>query len=148
MSIRNRIRVSIVLVACASLAAIACKGEDRPANASTLSVTVQIQAEVAGPAHAVEAPAGATALDALARLQSAGALSYTTQGAGAQTLVTGIDGKSNSAEGKNWLFAINGELSVQGAGAYQLQAGDRIVWCYVAWADRNSCGKTAAGVAH
>jgi Domain of unknown function (DUF4430) len=136
----------MALVAFSCVLAFGCKGEDRTGDGAPVSATVQIQG--AGPEHSVEAPGGATALDALAQLQAAGLLSYSSEGEGPQTLVTAINGQANSADGKNWLFAINGQLSVQGAGAYQLQSGDRIVWCYVAWADRASCGLPAAGVEH
>ncbi len=142
----HNVRVPIALAALACVLAVACKGEDPTRDGAPVAATVQIQG--VGPAFPVEAPAGATALDALAQLQSAGHLSFTTQGEGAQTLVTSINGQSNAADGKNWLFAINGALSVQGAGAYQIQPGDHIQWCYVAWDDRSSCGQPAAGVEH
>lgn len=142
----NNVRLRIALAVFACVFAAGCKGEDRTGDGAPVAATVEIQG--AGPAHSIEAPAGATALDALAQLQSAGHLSYTTQGEGARTLVTTINGQANAADGKNWLFAVNGQLSVQGAGAYQLNAGDRIAWCYVAWEDRSACGQPAAGVEH
>lgn len=138
------LRIALATFAC--VLAFGCKGETQAGEGAPVAATVQIQGVL--PERSVVAPAGATALDALAQLQAAGHLSYRTQGAGPQTMVTAINGQANSGDGKNWLFAVNGELSVQGAGAYQLKAGDHIDWCYVAWAARSSCGQPAAGVEH
>lgn len=43
--------------------------------------------------------------------------------------MTELGGVSNEGtEGLNWLFSVNGVRSEQGAGAVQLEPGDRVLW--------------------
>lgn len=44
-------------------------------------------------------------------------------------MVTAIGGRRNQgAEGRNWLFEVNGRLAEVGAGAAPVRAGDRVLW--------------------
>jgi hypothetical protein len=34
----------------------------------------------------------------------------------------------NEGDGKNWLYSVNGKMARVGAGAYQLESGDVVLW--------------------
>lgn len=50
------------------------------------------------------------------------------RGRGATAMITEIDGLKNDPSGKNWIFSVNGKTAEVGAGAYELQAGDAVLW--------------------
>ena len=54
---------------------------------------------------------------------------YKVRGSGSIAFVTEIEGQSNEgANGRNWLFKVNGKLAKVGAGSHKLQQGDRVEW--------------------
>lgn len=51
------------------------------------------------------------------------------RGEGEMAFLTELGGVPNEgADGRNWLFSVNGELADRGAGAVELQANDRVLW--------------------
>lgn len=53
----------------------------------------------------------------------------TWRGQGEMALLESIDGVSNQgADGLNWQLWVNGQYATRGAGAYPLEAGDRVLW--------------------
>lgn len=53
----------------------------------------------------------------------------TWRGEGAMTLLISLGGDANEgADGLNWQFEVNGVYADRGAGAYELEAGDRVLW--------------------
>ena len=72
---------------------------------------------------------GMTVLDALAAAKKhPHGITFAQRGSGASSLITQIDDLRNEGDGKNWLYTVNGKLARVGAGAYQLKAGDAILW--------------------
>lgn len=52
-----------------------------------------------------------------------------TQGEGQNAFVTEINGKrADNSKKEYWAFYINGKMASVGAGSYQLQNNDKIVW--------------------
>jgi hypothetical protein len=70
-----------------------------------------------------------TVLDAL---EAAGkhphGVKFDKRGRGAQAMVTAIGNVKNEGNGKNWLFSVNDKPADVGAGAYELEAGDAVLW--------------------
>ena len=70
-----------------------------------------------------------TVVDALAAAQKhPRSLKITQRGRGASALITAIGGLENEGRGRNWLFSVNGKEADVGAGSYELQAGDSVLW--------------------
>ncbi len=77
---------------------------------------------------------GMTVLDALAgAAKRTRGIKFVQRGRGANAMITEIDGLENDAGGKNWLFSINGKTAEVGAGAFQLEAGDTVLWEFKAY---------------
>lgn len=52
-------------------------------------------------------------------------------GRGATAFLTQMDDlKNEGAEGKNWLFHVNGKLATKSFGVLRLEAGDRVTWTF------------------
>lgn len=52
-------------------------------------------------------------------------------GRGATAFLTQIDDVKNAgADGKNWLFRVNGKLAMKSFGVQALEAGDRVTWSF------------------
>ncbi|WP_426452550.1 DUF4430 domain-containing protein [Paenibacillus sp. S-38] len=75
---------------------------------------------------------GATVLDVLKQAAKANKLQMEFQGKGAYAYVQGIDNLYEFDQGpkSGWVYKVNGQAPSEGAGAYKLQAGDRIEWFY------------------
>jgi len=73
--------------------------------------------------------AGMTVLDALAAAgKHPRGVKFVQRGRGATAMITEIDGLRNDPSGKNWLFSVNGKSAEVGSGAYELKAGDAVLW--------------------
>lgn len=78
--------------------------------------------------------AGMTVVDALTAAQKhPHGLKLTQKGKGASALITEIGGLKNEGSGKNWLFSVNGKEADVGAGGYELNAGDTVLWEFKAY---------------
>lgn len=55
---------------------------------------------------------------------------HTKEYSGLGTLVTGIHGVENGANGKYWQYKVNGVMSQVGASAYLIQGGDSVDWFF------------------
>ncbi|AEI40506.1 DUF4430 domain-containing protein [Paenibacillus mucilaginosus] len=75
---------------------------------------------------------GATVLEVLKQAAKANKLQMEYQGKGAYAYVQGIDNLYEFDHGpkSGWVYKVNGQAPSEGAGAYKLQAGDRIEWFY------------------
>lgn len=84
-------------------------------------------------ATSVELRKGDTVVDVLKRGAKARKLAYEIRGSGAMSYVAGIDGLFEFDDGptSGWKFKVNGKVADVGAGAYKLEAGDRVDWYYV-----------------
>jgi hypothetical protein len=72
---------------------------------------------------------GMTVLDALtAAGKHPRGVKFVQRGRGATAMITEIDGLKNDPSGKNWLFSVNGKTAEVGSGAYELKAGDAVLW--------------------
>ena len=73
-----------------------------------------------------------SALDALVAIQKhRHGVSSTIKGKGAGAMVTQIGDLKNEGGGtksRNWLFHVNGKQADVGAGAFELKAGDAVLW--------------------
>ncbi len=77
---------------------------------------------------------GMTVIDAMRRAKAAGSIEFAAQGRGEGSFVTQINGVANGgADGRNWLFDINGAEAQVGAGAIELKGGDRVLWRFGAY---------------
>lgn len=76
---------------------------------------------------------GDTASSVLKRVAKAHRLAYEIRGSGAMTYIEGIDGLYEFDNGptSGWKFRVNGTVPDLGAGAYELNPGDRLEWIYV-----------------
>ena len=135
------IRVSLVL---AMLLVFSC---DRPGQTTDLPATagqVSIEVRFAGNKPMTE-PINAgqtTLLELMSDMQQSNKLHFETSGKGDMTMIQSISEQPNEGAGddkKNWLFSVNGQIAQKGAGQFQLQDGDQIVWCFLLWKDRNQC---------
>jgi hypothetical protein len=73
--------------------------------------------------------AGMTVLDALAAAgKHPRGVKFVQRGRGSTAMITEIDGLKNDPSGNNWLFSVNGKTAEVGAGAYELKAGDAVLW--------------------
>ena len=59
-------------------------------------------------------------------------ITFVESGSGESALLTRIDDLANqtSADGKNWLYRVNGKLATKSFDAYVLSAGDVILWSF------------------
>jgi len=81
---------------------------------------------------------GMTALDGLVAAQKhRRGITFVQRGKGASALVTQIGELKNEGSGKNWIFSVNDKTADVGAGAYELKAGDAILWKFAEY-DYNS----------
>ena len=72
---------------------------------------------------------GMTVVDALAAAQKhPRGIKFTQRGRAASAMITELDGLKNQGDGKNWLFSVGGKTAEVGAGAFELKAGDTILW--------------------
>jgi hypothetical protein len=73
--------------------------------------------------------AGMTVLDALtAAGKHPRGVKFVQRGRGTTAMITEIDGLKNDPSGKSWLFSVNGKSAEVGSGAYELKAGDAVLW--------------------
>jgi hypothetical protein len=72
---------------------------------------------------------GMTVVDALEAAQKhPRGIKFVQRGRDATAMITEIGGKQNEGSGKNWIFSVGGKTADLGAGAYELKAGDTILW--------------------
>ncbi|HVT27344.1 MAG TPA: DUF4430 domain-containing protein [Lacipirellulaceae bacterium] len=62
---------------------------------------------------------------------TSGAVAVTQKGTGASALLTSIDGVTNEGtDGRNWTYAVNGQVADRSFAIYQMQPGDRVLWTF------------------
>jgi len=72
---------------------------------------------------------GMTVVDALHAAQKhPRGIKFSQRGTAANAMISEIGGQKNEGSGKNWLFSVGGKTADLGAGAYELKAGDTILW--------------------
>jgi hypothetical protein len=53
------------------------------------------------------------------------------RGTGASAFLDNLDGVANEgADGRNWLFSVNGEPGDRSFAVYELQPGDQVLWTF------------------
>jgi hypothetical protein len=117
---------------CLALLAVACWPASAPAqDAKPHTIRLVVDYGDGAQVHwtALSWREGMTVLDALAAAaKHPHPITFETRGTGASTLVTRIGDLKNEGTGRNWLYSVNGKLANVGAGAYQLKAGDAVLW--------------------
>jgi hypothetical protein len=64
-------------------------------------------------------------------LRSAPDIVTTQRGSGSGAFLTAIDATANEgADGKNWMYAVNGENGDRSFALYELRPGDRVLWTF------------------
>lgn len=77
---------------------------------------------------------GLTAFDVLSAAQKhPHGVRFRHRGSGALAKVEQIGDLTNEGNGKNWIYSVNGKQGEVGSGAYQLKAGDTILWKFQAY---------------
>jgi len=71
-----------------------------------------------------------TVLLSLERAEQLDKLVFESKGSGETAFVTTIDGVGNDAQGKNWIYRVNGELGDKSAGILSVKPGDKISWIF------------------
>jgi hypothetical protein len=58
-------------------------------------------------------------------------VTITQKGSGDSAMVTAIDGIANEgADGKNWLYRVNGKFADRSFAVYELKPGDQVLWTF------------------
>jgi hypothetical protein len=58
-------------------------------------------------------------------------VAVTQKGSGESALLTAIDGVANEGtDGRNWTYAVNGQVADRGFAVYRLRPGDRVLWTF------------------
>ena len=75
---------------------------------------------------------GMTVLDALeaAKAHRRG-LAFSHRGSGSSALITrlgDLENEGGGAKSKNWMYSVNGKPATVGAGVYELNKGDTVLW--------------------
>jgi hypothetical protein len=74
-------------------------------------------------------PADATVLDIMQAAQRHPRGSqFVYRGSGDRAFLTQIDNVKNEGSGRNWIFAVNGELGKRSFAVSKVKAGDRVLW--------------------
>jgi hypothetical protein len=64
-------------------------------------------------------------------LRSAPTLATTQRGSGSGAFLTAIGDTANEGtDGKNWTYAVNGEIADRSFDVYELKPGDRVLWTF------------------
>ncbi|MFC5470456.1 DUF4430 domain-containing protein [Cohnella suwonensis] len=113
--------------------------DERPSDAApaTEAITISIEGNAEWgtilKAESVILSKGETPASVLKRAAKAHRLAFGIRGSGAMTYVEGIDGLFEFDDGptSGWKYRVNGIVADIGAGAYKLEAGDRLEWYYV-----------------
>jgi hypothetical protein len=121
--------------------ALAAQATDAPARAAagadkTIHLVIDYNDGVEKHFTRVPWKAGMTVLDTLQHAKSVPhGVDFEFGGSGATALVTRIDDLTNQrgAQGRNWLFWVNGEFAKKGCGVYELQPSDRVTWRFDEW---------------
>lgn len=88
-----------------------------------------------------------TVLIAMQSLMEQDGIGLRYSGSGNEALIESLAEHENSgADGANWMFAVNGELSRVGVGQYALQPNSTVTWCYIEYDDREQCAQKAVQV--
>lgn len=106
-----------------------------PDEAGTAHKTVHASIAIEGmlPAEFVFMDTDVSALSLLKTVAESNSIPMTQQEyAGLGTLVESIGDKHNGADGKYWLYYVNGAVTPVGADAYTVQNGDVIEWVFAA----------------
>lgn len=139
---------SLILLSAAVLVLTALFACDR-GSSSAVPGEVSLVFDVPGNQieYSTSVQPGATLLDVLLALRSDEGLAISVEGEGREAFVSAIQGYVNQGAGdeaRNWMYAVNGQLSPVGVGVSQLSGGDRVAWCFVSWEERESCGQPHA----
>lgn len=129
--------IRIILTGLIALTLLQC-GKEPSAPQTSGEVTI----EITGKTLTGTIVSGETLLEMMDRLKAAGHIQFEASGTGEMTMIDSLNGQKNEGAGdtrRNWLYAHNGKLSPVGIGQLKLNPGDRIVWCFVLWQDRESC---------
>jgi hypothetical protein len=108
------------------------KDNAAPAPAADAREKVSLEIDFGdGRRKAVDAIAwrdGMTVADLLAKTPD---LKVTQRGSGESAFLTTIDDVSNEgAEGRNWIYAVNGKTADRSFAIYTLKSGDRVLWTF------------------
>lgn len=81
----------------------------------------------------IEVNSSSTAYSVLRELAKQNGKSISTKGFGSTVYVSGIDGLKEFDHGPSsgWMYKVNGTPPNIGAGAYEVKAGDQVIWYYV-----------------
>ena len=72
-----------------------------------------------------------TVLQSLERAREMKKLKFDSRGVGETAFLSSIDGvKNEGADGKNWIYKVNGQLGDKSAGIYELDPGDTVIWTF------------------
>ncbi len=71
-----------------------------------------------------------TVADLLIRAGREYKIAVAYQGSGSSTFITGIAGITAVNRESGWIYSVNGEYVMRGAGAVRLSPGDEVVWRY------------------
>lgn len=146
----KKINKQIILIGILFVASAlgSCKEQ---ANESPVGIgSIQIKVQATGAVQALQfnvepASEARPVLYYLKNLREAGQLSYTSSGSAGMVLVESVNGVAGEGvDGRNWIYAIDGALANRGVATMPIKAGQSIVWCFVTYADRESCGKGAS----
>ena len=124
-------------------ALLVCNRDQSTATAGEVIVVFDVPGNQIEYSTPVEADT--TLLDVLLRLRSGQGLAISVEGEGREAFVSAIQGHVNQGAGdeaRNWMYAVNGQLSPVGVGVSQVSGGDRVAWCFVSWEERESCGRS------
>lgn len=141
--------LSLLLVLLSLLATQHCKQEADAPEGTGGAIEVQIpavQGQAAVQAELAVEPGDAQSLFAFMQsLQDKQKLQFTSSGSGELVFIDSLQGiKNQGADGKNWMYAVDGRLANRGVATMQLTGGQRVQWCFVTYAERESCGKDEA----
>lgn len=119
--------VSLLLLGCDRSAELS---RDSQRDIGTVVLEVDYGGEKSAKQIDVVCSPNSTVLLSLERAQQLGELVYESKGSGETAFVTSLDGIGNEADGKNWIYRVNGELGDKSAGILAVKPGDKISWSF------------------
>ena len=103
-------------------------GEPKPAG-NSVSVVVDYNDGVQKHFTRVSWRSGMTVLDAMQAIaKHPRGIQFSHRGTGARALLYRIDDLENRANGRNWLYRVNGKLADRSFGIRKIEKGDAVLW--------------------
>ena len=93
---------------------------------NTVRLIVSDGGELHREKHSLNESSSLTALALLQSFAEAGSWQLEIQNTQYGALINAIDGRVNGSDNKYWIYYVNGEMALVGAGDYVVQPGDRI----------------------